>query len=108
MLTRVLSISLWKAAALIAAAFLLGAGAGALYVSGHQAGQQSAAKTVERVADKAVTATDASQVKQLRQQLTTAQKDNAEFQRQLQEAARANPAPTACRLPDGLRDDLNR
>lgn len=107
-MTRILSVTLWKAATLIVAAFVLGSAAGALYVSGRQAGQQSAAKTVERVADKALAATDTSQVKQLRQQLATAQKDNANFQRQLQEAARANPAPTACRLPDGLRDDLNR
>ncbi|CAN7306815.1 hypothetical protein LJR296_001448 [Cupriavidus necator] len=108
MLTRVLSVPLWRVAALVATAFALGAAAGALYVSGRQAGQQSAAKTVEQVADKAIAATDTSRVKQLRQQLATVQKDNANFQRQLQEAARANPAPTACRLPDGLRDDLNR
>ncbi|AOY90548.1 hypothetical protein BKK79_00925 [Cupriavidus sp. USMAA2-4] len=108
MLTRVLSLALWKASALVLAAFLLGVAAGALYVSGRHAGEQTAAKTVEKVATQAVTTADTAQVKQLRQQLATAKTEAAEFQRQLQEAARANPAPTACRLPDGLRDDLNR
>lgn len=108
MLTRILSLTLWKAAALVAVAFMLGAAAGALYVSGRQAGQESAAKPIEQAIGKTIAITDTAQVKQLRQQLAAAQKENATFQSSLAEAARANPAPTACRLPDGLRDDLNR
>jgi type IV secretory pathway VirB6-like protein len=108
MLTRILSVSLWKAAVLMVAAFLVGAAAGALYVSGRKSGEQTAAKTVEKVADKAIAVTDTARVKQLRQQLATAKSETAAFQSQLAEAARANPAPTACRLPDGLRDNLNR
>ncbi|MFS8979715.1 hypothetical protein PO002_35460 [Cupriavidus necator] len=72
MLTRILSISLWRAAALVLAAFLLGAAAGALYVSGRKSGEQTAAKTVEKVADKAIAVTDTVQVWQLRQQLAAA------------------------------------
>ncbi|SCU73479.1 exported hypothetical protein [Cupriavidus necator] len=103
-----LSIAPWRAALLILGAFLAGAAAGALYVGGRQSGKESAAHTVEKVAGKAIAVADTAQVKQLRQQLAAARSEAAAFQSQLAEAARANPAPTACRLPDGLRDDLNR
>lgn len=78
------------------------------YAKGRTAGQQTAAKTVDQVSTKAITTGDAGQVAQLKTQLAAAKKEAAAFQSQLAEAARANPAPADCRLPDGLRDDLNR
>lgn len=106
MLTR--PLPLWQAAVIALAALLIGAGLGMLYESGRQSGKESAAKTVDKVVTQTVTLTDTAQVKQLQQQLAAAKKDAAAFQSQLAEAARAHPAPTACRLPDSLRDDLNR
>ena len=82
--------------------------AAVFYGKGRQSGQQTAAKTVDQVATKAITIGDAGQVKTLQAQLAAAKKEAATFQQQLQEAARANPAPADCRLPVGLRDDLNR
>lgn len=108
MLSRILSIPLWKALALMTIAFLIGSAGGALYMAMRQSAQAGAEKAVERVVTQTVKVADTAQVNQLRQQLAAAKKDAADFQSQLQEAARANPAPTACRLPDGLRDDLNR
>lgn len=108
MLSRLLSVPLWKVIIAMTIAMLTGAAGGALYMAMRHSAQQAGAKTVDKVADKVVTVTDTAQVKQLQQQLAAAKKDSAAFQSQLQEAARANPAPTACRLPDGLRDDLNR
>ncbi|WP_454731491.1 MULTISPECIES: hypothetical protein [Cupriavidus] len=108
MLSRILSIALWKALALMTIAFLVGSAGGMLYMAMRQSAQAGAKKTVEKVATQAVQVADAAQVKQLRQQLAAAKSEAATFQSQLAEAASANPAPTACRLPDGLRDDLNR
>lgn len=108
MLSRLLSIPLWKALALMTIAFLVGSAGGALYMVMRNSARDGAEKTVQKVVTQTVQVADDAQVKQLRQQLAAAKKDAADFQSQLQEAARANPAPTACRLPDGLRDDLNR
>ncbi|MBB3010645.1 hypothetical protein [Cupriavidus alkaliphilus] len=105
-MTRV--IALWQAAVYGLSALLIGAGLGIAYQSGRQAGKESAAETVDQVAGQAVTVADTTQVKTLKTQLSAARAEAAAFQRKLQEAARANPAPVDCRLPDGLRDDLNR
>lgn len=106
MLTR--QLPLWQSAVVALAALLIGAGLGIVYQSGRQAGKESAAGTVSKVVTQAVATNDGAQVKTLKTQLAAARSEAAAFKSKLAEAARANPAPTDCRLPDGLRDDLNR
>ncbi|CAG2132433.1 hypothetical protein [Cupriavidus numazuensis] len=88
--------------------YIVGVITGAIFISGRHSGEQTAAKTVDKVITQTVTVTDTAQVKTLQTQLAAAKKEAADFQSQLTEAARAHPAPVACRLPDSLRDDLNR
>ncbi|MDE4918284.1 outer membrane murein-binding lipoprotein Lpp [Cupriavidus metallidurans] len=97
-----------KEFAFIASLLVLVCFAAWFYGKGRQSGQQTAAKTVDKVVTQAVTLNDGAQVKTLQTQLTAARSEAAAFKSKLAEAARANPAPTDCRLPDGLRDDLNR
>lgn len=104
----IISVTIWRAALLILAAFLVGTAGGALYMAMRQSAQQAAAKPVEKAVDKAVAVTDNAQVKQLQTQLAAAKSEATAFKTKLDEAARANPAPTQCRLSDSLRDDLNR
>jgi hypothetical protein len=78
----------------------------------HQAGLEKAknegvTETVTTATGAAATATDTQAVRRLQSSLTAEKKRSAEFQRQLKEVANAHPADPACRLADGLRDDLN-
>lgn len=70
---------------------------------GRRATQQTAQVTTEAAAN----AIDTSQVDSLRATIASNASLISSLQRQIAEVARANPAPTACRLPDGLRTSLN-
>lgn len=70
-------------------------------------GRRATQTTAQVTTEAAATAVDTSQVDSLRATVASNATLISSLQRQIAEVARANPAPTACRLPDGLRASIN-
>ncbi len=69
---------------------------------------QARVETIETVVTKTVTVADTHTTDRLRRQLSVERATAASLQAQIEELRNANPAPVECRLPDGLRDAINR
>jgi hypothetical protein len=84
--------------------------AGKLTVHVEDAAKASVVGKVEHAVGKQVAKSDGATVKQLRGDVKKLTTERDALQRRIDDHAKATPAPRdpACRIPDGLRDDLNR
>lgn len=73
-----------------------------------QAAINATVRTAETVASAAVATADTKTDATLQRKLNAANARAASLQQQIEAARNANPAPADCRLPDGLRDAVNR
>jgi hypothetical protein len=88
-----------------------------LYQVGHWLGKRegkfecaSAQKIIEvqeRIITKTVTVQDEAEIKRLKARNAELANAHANLVRSIDNDAKAHPQPSICRLPDGLRDDLN-
>jgi len=96
---------------------VLAAGTGYLYkahrVRVENAALEAVAQTAQEAVEKTTNATDTVVLKHMHAQIRESNARIAALLRQIEAAKRsaqseAHPAPADCRLPDGLRDELNR